>query len=117
MRLPFGGGAAADPGVVQDHLEALGGSDSLRGALRNHPVIGYAAPEPVDTAHGNIAEMRYYLAQFALAPTLIAPQPGYPLVLANFWRPEQLERFIEEQRASTLVRIDSKSALVAMRED
>ena len=117
-RLLFSGrGAAADSDVLQDHVGVFGHSESLQNELRNHHVIGYAAPERVDTNLGRITELRYYVAQFALAPILIAPHPGYPVVLADFWRPEQLQRFLAEAPWHTLVPIDSSRALVAAKAD
>jgi hypothetical protein len=115
--LLFGGRAATDSGDLQDQLRAFSTSAPLREELRDHSVIGYVASESVDTSRGGLAELRYYIAQFALAPVLVSLDPGQRVVLANFGQPEQLERFLRRERLRTLVRIDAGRALVVLQTD
>jgi hypothetical protein len=95
-------------------------SQSLREALEQYPVIGYASEAAIDTRVGGPEQARYYLAQFALAPTLLeleaeatrtTQRKEHDIVLANFLRPEQLVTYLRLQEREVVVSVNDRIAL------
>ena len=93
----------------------------LQDRLRSSEIIGYVSEGEVDLRVGGPLQGRYYLAQYALAPTLLdlgvelerdrdssldasGQAVSHDLVLACFRQPRQLETFlVAESRQSVLV--------------
>lgn len=113
-------GADAASQYVAALSQARSQSQTLRAALEQYPVIGYASEAPIDTRVGGPEQARYYLAQYALAPTLLELEPATPaakqdeehdVVLANFLRPEQLATYLAMQNREVVVAVNDRIAL------
>lgn len=111
------------------HIYTLLSQDrALQERLQATDVIGYASEGEIDTRVGGPLQGRYYLAQYALAPTLLAlaskPDrgPGNPafshdLVLACFRHPRQLDAFLIDSSRQSILSVAPNVALTSLRSD
>lgn len=98
------GMAAARTVSMRHYIEMLSESETLRDRLRSVEVIGYESGAPIDTRTGGIEQLRYYLAQFALTPTVAQLGGDHEFILGNFTRPEDLAEYAR--------RVDRKAAVL-----
>jgi hypothetical protein len=92
------------------------GFDPLRAALagRAEP-LGFLAELPVDPARPSQVAARYYFAQFALAPVLLAREVDPRLTLADLPTKKLLEEALEERDLEVVERFSPGRALVRAR--
>ena len=64
-----------------------------------------------DTRTGGIEQLRYYLAQFALTPTVAQLGGDHEFILGNFTRPEDLAKYARRVDRKTVVFIAPTIAL------
>lgn len=101
-------------GQVLSYVRSMRDSEPLAAALSGSGSIGYVSEHPVDPSGGGLGELRFYLAQFALAPVLIEDRAPLPLVLANFEDPAQLEALVSSVGATVVVELAPGRALIRM---
>jgi hypothetical protein len=97
------GMAAARTASMRHYIEMLSESETLRDRLRSVEVIGYESGAPIDTRTGGVEQLRYYLAQFALTPTVAQLGGDHDFVLGNFAHPKDLAEYSR--------RVDRKAAV------
>lgn len=105
------------------HLVAvLSGARPLGDQLLDKEVVGFASEGVIDIRVGGPLQLRYYLTQYALAPTLFDHDIGSPgeeasheFVFAYFLLPSQLNAFLIEQSRQTIVSVAPNIALTRSR--
>jgi hypothetical protein len=106
------GMAAARTVSMRHYIEMLSESETLRDRLRSVEVIGYESGAPIDTRTGGIEQLRYYLAQFALTPTVAQLGGDHEFILGNFRRPEDLAEYARRVNRKAVVLIAPTIALL-----
>jgi len=94
------------------YVETLSNHKALREAIETHETIGYTSDEPIDIRVGGAAQMRYYLAQFALAPVLLDLDiTNHELVLLSFVEPRSMSAFLREHTLRKIIAVNDHIAL------
>jgi hypothetical protein len=105
----------------------LSQAEVLRDRLQSSETIGYVSEGELDLRVGGSLQGRYYLAQYALAPTLLDPDPlhdptedpsgpsghsvSHELVLACFRHPRQLKTFLADESRQSILTLSPNVAL------
>jgi len=112
------------PNEAMRFVAALSEARSLRDQLLDRGVVGYVSEGAIDTRVGGPLQWRYYLAQYALAPSLLDHEIGLPgealfyeFVLACFGHPRQLEAFLIKQSREAIVSVAPNVALTRSRRE
>jgi hypothetical protein len=106
----------------------LSQAEALRDQLQGSETIGYVSEGEFDLRVGGPLQGRYYLAQYALAPTLLDldavddPTPGpsghsvsHELVLACFRHPRQLKTYLADESRQSLLTLSPNVSLTRSR--
>ena len=114
-----GTGIDTRPDAGALYVDSFEQPTTLREAIIDQNVVGYASEATVDIRSGGSEQARYYLAQFALAPVLLElkEQPTkardkHRLVLANFLTPDQLNAYLTKTAQTPIVLVNPSIALV-----
>lgn len=117
-----------DANVTPRIFTLLSQAEALRDRLRSVETVGYVSEGEVDLRVGGPLQGRYYLAQYALAPTLLdagdtlergdgsgrdelAEALSRDLVLACFRAPGQLDAFLVENSRQPVLSVSPNVAL------
>ena len=116
--------AASKSSGAMRFVEILADNRALADRLLEEDVVGYVSEDAIDVRVGGPQQARYYLSQYALAPTLLDLEAdpsreasAHESTLACFHEPARLAAFLAAHAQRIVVAVAPGIALVRARND